>query len=79
MPAALSGLVSETSVVNVSSTGVLAQPRRSTNASASRQAALADMSAVIAQTAPARSISAPAIGLITNPGATTANASNSAS
>jgi hypothetical protein len=79
MPATLSGLVSENSVVSASSTGVEAQPMRSTSARASRQAAFAAMSAVIARTPPARSISAPAIGLITRPGARRANASQPAS
>lgn len=79
MPAALSGLVSENSAVSASSTGALAQPRRSTSARASRQSALAAMSAVIAHTAPARSISAPAIGLIASPGAMRANDSHPAS
>jgi hypothetical protein len=75
----LSGLVSENKPVSASRTGAPAQPARSATISAAMQAALAAISTVIAHTEPARSISAPATGLIARPGAMAANASHPAS
>ena len=78
IPAMVSGLVSENRPTSPSSTGAVAQPRRSTAINAITHAALATMSTVIAQTEPNGSMSAPARGLMARPGATAANASHPA-
>ena len=78
-PAVPSGLVSENSATSANRLPGLAQPSRSQPTSASRTAALDAMSSATAQPAPMRSSSAPATGLTTSPGATSAKLSQPAS